>query len=312
MPNAKTGANSPTLPETLRLKITYRKVDDLKAYAGNARTHTDKQIAQIATSIELFSFTNPVLIDDADGIVAGHGRVAAARKLGLAEVPAIKLAHLSEAERRAYVIADNRLAELAGWDHEILAIELQALSDMDLDFDLEITGFETAEIDLLLNDEDVSDHDPADVVPEPASGPAVTQPGDVWHLGRHKLVCGDALDAETYQMLLGDERARAVFTDPPYNVKIDGHVCGSGKVKHREFAMASGEMDKSSFTKFLHDALDAMADVSLDGAIHFVCMDWRHMDELSAAGDRIYSELKNLVVWAKTNGGMGTFYRSRH
>jgi DNA modification methylase len=308
----KTGAKSPTLPETLRLKIAYRKVDDLKPYAGNARTHSDKQIEQIAASIRQFGFTNPVLIDGAGDIVAGHGRVAAARKLGFDEVPVIELAHLSEAERRAYVIADNRLAELAGWDREILAIELQALSDMELDFDLEITGFETAEIDLLLDDDDVSDRDPADDVPEPVPGPAITRPGDIWHLGRHKLICGDAQNDTTYRLLMGDERARAVFTDPPYNVKIDGHVCGSGKVKHREFAMAAGEMDKASFTSFLRDALAALAEVSLDGAIHFVCMDWRHMDELSAAGAEVYSELKNLVVWAKTNGGMGTFYRSRH
>jgi len=308
----KTGAKSPTLPETLRLKIAYRKVDDLKPYAGNARTHSDKQIEQIAASIRQFGFTNPVLIDGAGDIVAGHGRVTAARKLGFDEVPVIELAHLSEAERRAYVIADNRLAELAGWDREILAIELQVLSDMELDFDLEITGFETAEIDLLLDDDDVSDRDPADDVPEPVPGPAITRPGDIWHLGRHKLICGDAQDADTYRLLMGEDRARAVFTDPPYNVKIDGHVCGSGKVKHREFAMAAGEMDKASFTSFLRDALAALAEVSLDGAIHFVCMDWRHMDELSAAGAEVYSELKNLVVWAKTNGGMGTFYRSRH
>ena len=312
MPNVKTGAKSPTLPETLRLKIAYRKVDDLKPYAGNARTHSDKQIEQIAASIRQFGFTNPVLIDGAGDIVAGHGRVAAARKLGFDEVPVIELAHLSEAERRAYVIADNRLAELAGWDREILAIELQVLSDMELDFDLEITGFETAEIDLLRDDDDVSDRDPADDVPEPVPGPAITRPGDIWHLGRHKLICGDAQDADTYRLLMGEDRARAVFTDPPYNVKIDGHVCGSGKVKHREFAMAAGEMDKASFTSFLRDALAALAEVSLDGAIHFVCMDWRHMDELSAAGAEVYSELKNLVVWAKTNGGMGTFYRSRH
>lgn len=312
MPNVKTGAKSPTLPDALRLKITYRKVADLKPYAGNARTHSDKQIDQIAASIRQFSFVNPVLIDGDAGIVAGHGRVAAARKLGYDEVPVIELAHLSEAERRAYVIADNRLAELAGWDREILAIELQALSDMELDFDLEITGFETAEIDLLLDDDDAGDRDPADDVPEVFAGPAVTQPGDIWQLGRHKLICGDALDPDTYRRLMGDDRARAVFTDPPYNVKIDGHVCGSGKVKHREFAMATGEMDKAGFTTFLRDALSAMAEVSLDGAIHFVCMDWRHMDELSAAGAEVYSELKNLVVWAKTNGGMGTFYRSRH
>ncbi len=312
MPDTKTRAKSPTLPETLRLKITCRKVVGLKPYAGNARTHSDKQIDQIAASIRQFGFTNPVLIDGGGGIVAGHGRVAAARKLGNDEVPVIELAYLSDAERRAYVIADNRLAELAGWDQEILAIELQALSDMELDFDLEITGFETAEIDLLLDDDHVSDHDPDDDVPEPVDGPAITRPGDIWQLGRHRLICGDALDAATYTGLMGDERARAVFTDPPYNVKIDGHVCGSGKVTHREFAMAAGEMDKTSFTCFLRDALTAMAEVSLDGAIHFVCMDWRHMDELSAAGTDVYSELKNLVVWAKTNGGMGTFYRSRH
>nr|WP_170610931.1 site-specific DNA-methyltransferase [Ruegeria arenilitoris] len=296
----------------LRLKITYRKVADLKPYASNARTHSEKQIAQIATSIEQFGFTNPVLIGADDGIVAGHGRFAAARKLGFTEVPVIELAHLSEAERRAYVIADNRLAELAGWDHEILAIELLALSEMELDFDLEITGFETAEIDLMLDDDDLIDNDPADDVPEPVAGPAITRPGDIWQLGRHKLICGDALHPETYRRLMGDDRARAVFTDPPYNVKIDGHVCGSGKVKHREFAMATGEMDKAGFTSFLRDALAAMAEVSLDGAIHFVCMDWRHMDELSDAGSKVYSELKNLVVWAKSNGGMGTFYRSRH
>ena len=312
MPDKKIRATSPTLPETLRLRVTHRKVDDLKPYAGNARTHSDKQIEQIAASITQFGFTNPVLIDGDGGIVAGHGRVAAARKLGVAEVPVIELAHLSEAERRAYVIADNRLAELAGWDREILAIEFQALSDMKLDFDLEVMGFETAEIDMLLDDDDVGDHDPADDVPEPVPGPAITRPGDIWHLGRHRLICGDAQNAETYRLLMGDDRARAVFTDPPYNVKIDGHVCGSGKVKHREFAMATGEMDKAGFTSFLRDALAAMADVSLDGAIHFVCMDWRHMDELSAAGAEVYSELKNLVVWAKTNGGMGTFYRSRH
>jgi DNA modification methylase len=312
VPVVKTRATSPTLPETLRLKIAYRKVDDLQPYAGNARTHSDKQITQIAASIRQFGFTNPVLIDGAGGIVAGHGRVAAARKLGFSEVPVIELAHLSEAERRAYVIADNRLAELAGWDREILAIELQALADMDLDFDLELTGFETAEIDLLLGEDHVGDRDPADDVPQPSPGPAITRPGDIWQLGRHKLICADAQDPAIYAALMGADRARAVFTDPPYNVKIDGHVCGSGKVRHREFAMAAGEMDKAGFTRFLHDALAAMADVSLDGAIHFVCMDWRHMDELSMAGTTVYSELKNLVVWAKSNGGMGTFYRSRH
>jgi len=311
VPDTKTRATGPTLPETIRLKITYRKVDDLKPYAGNARTHTAKQIAQIAASIRQFGFTNPVLIDGTGGIVAGHGRVAASRELRLTEVPVIELAHLSEAERRAYVIADNRLAELAGWDRDILAIELQALSERDLDFDLEITGFETAELDLLLDGSDGDQPDPDDAA-DLVTGPAVTRPGDIWLLGKHRLICGDAQHPDTYSALMESDRAHAVFTDPPYNVKIGGHVCGSGAIQHREFAMASGEMDVAGFTAFLAASLGAMARVSVDGAIHFVCMDWRHMGELRAAGDTVYSELKNLVVWKKSNGGMGTFYRSQH
>lgn len=312
MPKTKTGAVSPTLPDAFRLKMTYRKVDDLKPYAGNARTHSAKQITQIAASIRQFGFTNPVLVDGASGIVAGHGRVAAARQLGMTEVPVIELAHLSEAERRAYVIADNRLAELAGWDRDILAIELQALSEMDLDFDLEITGYETAELDLLLDGPAADQTDPDDDIAGMKTGPAVTRPGDIWLLGKHRLICGDARHTDTFTALMESDRAKAVFTDPPYNVKIGGHVCGSGAIQHREFAMASGEMDVAGFTAFLGSTLGAMADVSVDGAIHFVCMDWRHMGELRSAGDKVYSELKNLVVWKKSNGGMGTFYRSQH
>ena len=310
---ALTMADIKELPEQTRLKVVYRKTNDLIPYAGNARTHSDKQIAQIAASIRKFGFANPVLVDGDGGIIAGHGRVAAAKQLGMEKVPTIELAHLSAAERRAYVIADNRLAELAGWDREILKIEFQALADMDLDFDLEITGFETAELDILLDDDiGESGDDPADAMPSPEDGPAVTRAGDIWRLGRHTLICGDARDPAVYTALMGDERAHAVFTDPPYNVKIDGHVCGSGAVKHREFAMASGEMDAGTFTAFLEASLGAMATVSHDGAIHFVCMDWRHMAELQTAGLNVYSELKNLCIWAKTNGGMGTFYRSRH
>jgi DNA modification methylase len=308
----KNGALAPQMPESLRLKIEYRRIDDLTPYTGNSRTHSDKQIAQIAASIRTFGFTNPVLIGDAGLIVAGHGRVEAAKSLGIDKVPTIELGHLSDAERRAYVIADNRLAELAGWDRDILAIELQALSELDLDFDLEITGFETAELDLLLDGPDAGEADPDDDVSDIEIGPAVTRPGDVWLLGEHRLVCGDAQKPDVYSALMKSDRACAVFTDPPYNVKIGGHVCGSGAIQHREFAMASGEMDVAGFTTFLENALGAMANVSVDGAIHFVCMDWRHMTELQSAGDNIYSELKNLVVWKKSNGGMGTFYRSQH
>jgi hypothetical protein len=256
-----------------------------------------EDIGKIVEALGIMGFLNPVRIDEMGGIVAGHGRVTAAKQLGIEKVPTIELSHLMPAERRAYVIADNRLAELAGWDREILRIEFQALAELDLDFDLEITGFETAELDLLLDDsasENMSD--PADEMPDPELGPAVTQPGDIWILSKHKLICSDARNPAIYTAPMGAERARAVFTDPPYNVKIDGHVCGSGTVKHREFAMASGEMNAAAFTTFLEESLGAMATMSLDGAIHFTCMDWRHMAELQAAGDKVYSELQRRIL----------------
>jgi DNA modification methylase len=300
-------------PANMDLKVRYQNVEALKPYTGNARTHSNKQIAQIAASIGKFGFNNPVLVDGDNRIVAGHGRVAAARRLGFREVPTIRLDHLSDAERRAYVIADNRLAELAGWDREILRIELQGLADLELGFELEITGFDTAELDLLLDDEaGAAIPDPADEIPPPDPGPAITRPGDIWLMGDHRLLCGDAREFSAIKRLMEGETARMVFTDPPYNVKIDGHVGGAGKTKHREFAMAAGEMSQEEFTGFLTAVLGHMADISCDGAIHFVCMDWRHMAELLAAGNAVYDELKNLIVWAKTNGGMGTFYRSQH
>lgn len=290
-----------------------REVGLLRPYARNARTHSKKQIKQIAASIERFGFTNPVLVSDDGEIIAGHGRVEAAKLLGMMSVPTIALSHLSEAERRAYVLADNKLALNAGWDREILAIELQGL--IDLEFDVELTGFSLAEVDFVLDEAGEADPDgsdePEDVVPEPA-GPVVSQLGDVWELGRHRLVCGDARSAEHMALLMQSDRADMVFTDPPYNVKIDGHVCGLGSVKHREFAMATGEMSADQFTRFLTESLGTMANVMRDGAIAFVCMDWRHMGEMLAAGQAVFTELKNLVVWNKTNGGMGAFYRSKH
>ena len=288
-------------------------VGALRPYANNARTHSKKQIKQIANSIRRFGFTNPVLVSDGGEIIAGHGRVEAAKLLGMATVPTLALSHLSDAERRAYIVADNKLALNAGWDREILAIELQGL--IDLDFDVELTGFSLAEVDLVLDeagDSDPTGHDaPEDAVPT-VTGPAVTRRGDLWQLGRHKLICGDARTPSDYAALLGCERADLVFTDPPYNVAIDGHVSGLGKVKHREFAFASGEMSQTQFTAFLTETLSATSSVMSDGAIAFVCMDWRHMGELLEAGRAAFTELKNLVVWNKTNGGMGAFYRSKH
>ena len=294
------------------LKITEMSVAALTPYAHNARTHSKKQIQQIARSIETFGWTNPILIDSNGGVIAGHGRLKAAEQLGLGTVPTIQLDDMSESQKRAYIIADNRLAELAGWDDEILAIELQSL--VELDFDVEVIGFETPEIDLLIEGlESDGTQDEANHVPDiDETLPATTQPGDLWLLRQHRLLCGDATKAADFEQLLAGEQAQMVFTDPPYNVPIDGHVCGLGDVKHAEFAMASGEMSDAEFTDFLRTVLGHLAAYSANGSLHFVCMDWRHLFELLSAGRDVYSEQKNLCVWAKTNGGMGSLYRSRH
>ena len=260
---------------------------DLRPWAKNARTHSKKQIRQIAASIRTFGFTNPVLIDQANTILAGHGRVQAAMEIGMGEVPCIRIEYMTEAEKRAYVIADNKLALNAGWDDDVLAEELKGLlANETLGFDIGVIGFEVAEMDAIV--EGLTPEDPGnpedDIVPDAA--PLRVGLGDVWQLGPHRLVCGDALDGAVVELLMDGDLARMVFTDPPYNVKIDGHVGGSGKIKHREFAMASGEMTVTEFTGFLTGALRHLADHSVDGSIHFVCMDWRHMGEMLAAGQR--------------------------
>jgi DNA modification methylase len=294
-------------------QITHRCPVSLCPRTTNPRTHSKKQIFQIAASIEQFGFVNPVLVDREDRIVAGHGRVEAAKQLGLKSVPTICLENLTDEEIRAYVIADNRLAELAGWDEELLAIELQDLAELNLDFDVTITGFETPEIDMLISglgsDED---NDPDDELPPVDSGPSVTLPGDIWCMGDHRLICGDATQSDTFAQLLNGASAEMVFTDPPYNVPINGHVSGLGNTKHREFAMASGEMSEAEFVDFLTNVFGNLAQYSTDGSMHFVCMDWRHIAEITAAGNASYTELKNVCVWAKTNGGMGSLYRSQH
>jgi DNA modification methylase len=287
----------------------------LRPHSGNARVHSKKQIRQIADSIQRFGFTNPVLISDDGEIIAGHGRVEAAKLLGMKSVPTLRLSHLDAAQRRAYVIADNKLALNAGWDRELLAIELQTL--IDLEFDVEGTGFSLAEIDLVLDEAREAapepDRDADDAIPALADAvSAVTRCGDLWLLGRHRLVCGDSRQPETFGRLLGGETADLVFADPPYNVPIDGHVCGLGRIRHREFAMGVGEMSSEAFTAFLQATLGRAAASCRNGAIAFVCMDWRHMGELLAAGHMAFSELKNVCVWNKSNAGMGSFYRSKH
>ena len=237
------------------------------------------------------------------------------RELAITEVPTLCLDHLTQAQARAFMIADNRLTEIASWDDQLLAQQLKDLSLSGLDFSLEITGFEMGEIDLRiasLEDPPAQDADPADVLPESPAGPPVSKIGDLWLLGHHRVLCGNALDPEAFAALMGEERAAMVFTDPPYNVQIDGHASGLGAIHHRPFPMASGEMGKAEFTAFLAQACRNLAAFSAAGSLHFICMDWRHLDELLAAGADAYGELKNLCVWVKDNAGMGSLYRSQH
>lgn len=296
---------------TADLMIAYRDPAQLKPRSRNPRTHTQKQIKQIAASIEQFSFISPVLLDANNEIVAGHGRVEAAKVLGMATIPTLRVDHLTPAQIRAYVIADNRLAENAGWDRELLALELQELS-VEPNFDVTVTGFATAEIDLLVDELGQDEPDAADHVPDiDRSKPAISRSKDLWRIGNHHLYCGNALDKASYQALLGQKKAQMVFVDPPYNVPIAGNVSGLGKVKHREFAMASGEMSSVEFAKFLNKSFEQLVAFSINGSIHFVFTDWRHLPEILEAATP-YSERKNLCVWTKTNAGMGSLYRSQH
>jgi DNA modification methylase len=298
--------------------IEYLSPEALKANPRNARTHSKKQIRQVAKSIKQFGFIIPVVVDENDILQAGHARVEAAKFLGLAMVPVIRVSHLSEAEKRAYMLADNKLAENAGWDRAMLAIELSELALLlpELEFDLTITGFDVGEIDQINVDHSVlpppkSDDGGDDDIPAVSPYP-VSQRGDLWLLGPHRVACGDARSALDIDALMQGDKARVAFLDPPYNVRIEGHVQGRGAIKHDEFAFASGEMSSIEFKGFLNAGVSQAARVSCDGAVHYICMDWRHVRELLDAAEDIYSSQLNVCVWVKTSAGLGSFYRSQH
>lgn len=293
---------------TDHLKVEYRPVSCLSPPPRQTRKHSKAQVQAIARSLERFGFVNPILVGDDGQVIAGFGRLLAAKQLGIAEVPTLRLTHLTPAECRAYALADNKLAELSGWDRDLLALELQDLGQLDID--LTLTGFALPEIAVLTSELGRVSDEP--IEPDTSGAPAVTRLGDLWLAGPHRILCGDATVAADYATLLGDGRAKVVFIDPPYNVPIQGHVSGLGAVQHGEFVMASGEMTPEQFTAFLATTFGRLAEYSELGSIHFVCMDWRHLRELLDAGNRSYTALKNLCVWVKDNGGMGSLYRSQH
>lgn len=293
-------------------KIELVPIGALSGNAKDARTHSPKQIKRIAESLRQFGFLNPIIVDETSEILAGHGRLAAAKLIELATVPIIRFDHFTAAEKRAYLIADNRIAERAGWNRDMLAIELGELCDLlpAEGLDVSLTGFEIAEIDLLLADMSDSEFEESDAVPPPLADPA-TRLGDLWLLGKHRLLCGDARNSDHVARVMGGALAAAVFTDPPYNLRVRS-IGGRGRVRHAEFAFASGEMQTSQFRKFLSDTLGNGIAFSAPGAVHYVCMDWRHISDLIEVGRESYDSMLNLVVWNKANGGQGSFYRSQH
>jgi hypothetical protein len=318
-------AEAKTTPESEGAeKVAYRTylnvesvaTNTLKPYARNPRSHSPKQIRQIAQSIREFGFTNPILIDAERVVIAGHGRLEAAKLLGIERVPCIRLYHMTEAEKRAYVIADNKIAESAGWDRELLALEFRYISELDIDLDLTVTGFEPAEIDLSLQGlESAASIDEADEVIEPdLSRPTVSRPGDIWLLNnrqQHRILCADARASASFDQLLAGQKVQLVVSDPPYNRRVR-QIGGRGAIRHLEFAMASGEMSVTEFTVFLSTTLGHLVTHSVDGALHYLFIDWRHIFELLSAARELYAEFKNLCVWNKSNGGMGSLYRSKH
>jgi DNA modification methylase len=304
--------SSPSDPSPTKQQLHLLNLDDLIPSTHNPRKHSRQQIRAIAKSIEAFGFCAPLLADKNRQIIAGHGRYEAAKFLGLVRIPVIFLDHLTETQAKAYMLADNKLTDRSTWDDKMVAEQLKELSEMVLDFDIEAIGFETAELDFRvhsLEEPDAADH--ADEF-APAAGPAVSVPGDLWQLGEHRLYCGNALDEVAYTALMHGNVATAAFTDMPYNVKIDGHAGGKGRIKHREFAMASGEMSGKEFSEFLTTGLKAICAHTTPGAVIYSCMDWRHVGEMAAAGTVVGCDFLNLCIWVKSNGGMGSFYRSRH
>jgi DNA modification methylase len=299
-------------PGSQERQIVLRPPESLRINPRNARIHSKRQIRQITNGIKAAGFIGAIVIDENDMVLAGHGRLAAAKSLNMERVPTLKVTGLSEAQKRAFVLADNKIAENAGWDREILAVELGELAQLlpPLNWDLTLTGFEPEEIDALFGDHGDPKADPADTAPTLDANP-VTRLGDLWVCGGHRVLYGDARSAADLDRVMGGVRARMTFADPPYDQRA-ADVQGGGRIKHPEFTFASGGMRVPEYIAFLETSLRNAARVSVNGAVHYVCCDWRCIAELIAAGRTVYGAMLNLCVWAKTNAGQGSFYPSQH
>jgi len=292
------------------LAVTYVPTDSLTPYANNPRRHSPKQIQKIARSLDEFGWTNPLIVTRAGEVNCGHGRLEAAKFLHFETVPVIVIDDLSETQRRAYIIADNEIAAKASWDRGMLATELQGL--IDLGYDVELTGFDTLEIDTMLTvgNDDPAAEDEVVEIPDEEEQP-VTRLNDHWVINRHHLLCADARLPESYEMLLGDVRPELAFLDPPYNAD-SSRISGLGRVKHGNFIQGSGEFSDGAFVhELLRPMLRCLNRFCSSGAIAFICCDWRMDPLLREAATGVLKEQKNLIVWAKTSAGMGSFYRSQ-
>jgi hypothetical protein len=296
---------------SLELQVQYRPTSSLHPDPANARKHSQRQLIRLKAIVAEFGFTNPILVDEYCKVIAGHLRLEVAKAIGMETVPCLQLDHLTPAQKTALALADNKIGDMSEFNPQLLAAQFKQL--LNVDYNIEFTAFETAEVDIIMETPGFSVADPSDTVAEPDRGsPPVSQPGDLWELGCHKLLVGDSLEAESYLRLLDGALAEMAFVDGPYNVPIAGHVSGLGKAQHAEFAMASGEMSPDEFTAFLTTYMQLLAKFSTDGSIHYHCIDWGHLREMLAAGAAVYTEHKALCVWEKTNGGMGSLYRSKH
>jgi DNA modification methylase len=305
-------SDSELLLSSVETKIEWLPIETLRINIRNARKHSKKQIRQIANSILAHGFLGLIIIDENGIILAGHGRFEAAKLLRLRSVPTQRVTGLTEVQKRAFAIADNKIGENAGYDREILVKELGELSVLlePTEWDISLTGFEPAEIDALFKDLGPEMPDPAEELPSLEQN-AISRPGDLWIMNRHRLGCGDARSSADIDHVMHGAKANMVFTDPPYNQKLSD-VQGRGHIKHAEVHEASGEKTPAEYIAFLVDALGNSGRVSHDGATAFVCEDWRHLPELHAAALTVYDKMLNLIVWVKTTPGQGSFYRSQH
>ena len=293
------------------LAIAYRKICDLRPYPNALRIHTRSQRRKAKSLLRRFGQVAPIIIDFQGVIVDGHLIFDEAKALGYDEVATITVDRRNEAEVRALRLALNRLPQDSKWDNARLRAEFEEL--LEITFDFSLTGFDQVEIDMVLSLEEPTSAGVEDAPPvmDPNAIP-VSRDGDVWLMNAHRLICGDARKPQVLAKLVGDASAQMVFTDPPYNVKIEGHVSGLGGTKHREFAMASGELSRVQFIEFLMSSVSALLPGLQSGGLLYICMDWRHLCDLQSAVEQLGLTPMNLSVWAKTNAGMGTFYRSQH